>query len=281
MLRDLAPLTRRSTASPWRTLAVRSGLALALLVTAFALLWFDRDGLRDNIDGELTFSDVIYFTMITITTVGYGDIVPVTEKARLIDAFLITPIRLFLWLIFLGTAFELVFKRAWEKWRMKQIQKGLCDHVVVAGFGKNGSTAAERLIRDGLDPRQLVVIDCRADRCDAARALGAAVMEGDASSDAVLGAVNIDRAARLIVSAGRDDTGILIVLSARRMSPNLDIAVVVRNHDNEDIAEAAGASRVINPVAVAGAMLAEGALPLRRAGEGRDLSRGGEALPNA
>jgi voltage-gated potassium channel len=255
----LAPLTRRSTASPWRTLGVRAGLALGLLVTAFALLWFDRDGLRDQIDGHLTFAEVIYFTMITITTVGYGDIVPVTEKARLIDAFFLTPIRLFIWLIFLGTAFELVFKRAWEKWRMKQIQKGLCGHVVIAGFGKNGSTAAERLIGGGIDPRQLVVIDCRSDRCEAARSLGAAVMEGDASSDAVLNAVHIARASRLIVSAGRDDTGILIVLSARRMSPDLDIAVVVRNHDNEDIAESAGASRVINPVAVAGAMLAEGA----------------------
>jgi voltage-gated potassium channel len=260
-IRDLAPLTRRSTASPWRTLAVRAGLALGLLVSAFALLWFDREGLRDQIDGEITFAEVIYFTMITITTVGYGDIVPVTEQARLIDAFLLTPIRLFIWLIFLGTAFELVFKRAWEKWRMKQIQKELCDHVVIAGFGKNGSTAAEQLLAGGLDPRELVVIDCRADRCEAARALGAAVMEGDASSDAVLGAVHIARASRLIVSAGRDDTGILIVLSARKLSPQGDIAVIVRNHDNEDIAESAGANRVINPVAVAGAMLAQGSRP--------------------
>src|SRR5688500_15419999 len=96
-------LSRRAGRSPWRTLAVRAALAGALLLTAFALLWFDRDGLRDQIDGHLTFGEVIYFTMITITTVGYGDIVPVSERARLIDAFLITPIRLFLWLIFLGT----------------------------------------------------------------------------------------------------------------------------------------------------------------------------------
>ena len=255
---DLPPLTRRSLASPWRTLAIRSGMALALLVTAFCLLWFDRDGLKDQIDGHLTVGDVIYFTMITITTVGYGDIVPVSEKARLIDAFLITPIRLFLWLIFLGTAFELVFKQAWDKMRMKQIQKGLCGHIVIAGFGKNGSTAAQRLLDAGKRPSDLVVIDCNAEACAKAEALGAAVIQGDASSDSILEAVHIHDAGRLIVSAGRDDTGILIVLSARKLAPSLPIAVTVRNHDNEDIAEAAGASTVINPVAVTGAMLAAG-----------------------
>src|SRR5688572_20986763 len=88
-------LARKSKVSPWRVLGVRAGIAGALLLAAFALLWFDRGGLRDQIDGELTVADIIYFTMITITTVGYGDIVPVSERARLIDAFLITPIRLF------------------------------------------------------------------------------------------------------------------------------------------------------------------------------------------
>ena len=253
---ELPPLTRRSLASPWRTLAIRSGMALALLVTAFCLLWFDRDGLKDQIDGHLSAADTLYFTMITITTVGYGDIVPVSEKARLIDAFLITPIRLFLWLIFLGTAFDLVFKKAWEKWRMKRIQQGLCGHIVIAGFGKSGSTAAQCLIDEGASPTDLVVVDCHAEACAQAEKLGAAVIQGDASSDRILEAVHIRAASRLIVSAGRDDTGILIVLSARKLAPTLPIAVTVRNHDNEDIAQAAGANTVINPVAVTGRMLA-------------------------
>jgi voltage-gated potassium channel len=254
--RELSSLTRLSRVSPWRTLAVRTGLAIALLVTAFLLLWFDRAGLKDQIDGHLTFADVLYFTMITITTVGYGDIVPVSEKARLIDAFLLTPIRLFIWLIFLGTAFELLFKRVWEKWRMKQIQKGLDGHVVVAGFGRNGSTTAEQLLEGGLDPANLVVVDCSDEACGKARSLGAAVIQGDASSDSILTAVHIGRASRLIVSAGRDDTGILIVLSARRLAPALDIAVAIRSEDNEDIAENAGADRVVNPVTVTANLLA-------------------------
>ncbi len=250
-------LTRRSTVGGWRTLAVRALLALTLLVTAFCLLWFDRDGLRDNIDGQLTFPDVLYFTMITITTVGYGDIVPVTERARLIDAFLLTPIRLFIWLLFLGTAFDLVLKRSWERWRMKRIQEGLCGHVVIAGFGRHGSTAAEELLKAGLDPRQLVVLDCTEERCAQARELGAAVMQGDASRDELLQAVHIARASRLIVSAGRDDTCILIVLTARKLAPDLPISATISERDNEDIAANAGATQVINPVSVTGRLLAE------------------------
>ncbi|WP_344695198.1 potassium channel family protein [Sphingomonas rosea] len=230
-------------------------------MSAFLLLWIDRDGLRDNIDGAVSFADTLYFTMITVTTVGYGDIVPVTEKARLIDAFLLTPIRLFIWLIFLGTAFELLFKRVWERMRMARIQEGLEGHVVVAGFGKNGSTTAAHLLGSGLAAEKLVVIDCDEVACVAARELGAAVIQGDASRDELLEAVRIRAAQRMIISAGRDDTSILIALSARKLAPALHIAITIRNEDNEDIAGAAGASLVVNPVTVTAALLAEGMAP--------------------
>lgn len=266
-------LTRRSS-RPWQKIALRAGLAIGLLAAAFCLLWFDRQGLRDNVDGHLSFADVLYFTMITVTTVGYGDIVPVTERARLIDAFLITPIRLFIWLIFLGTAVDIVLKRSWERWRMKQIQKNLCDHIVIAGFGDTGSKVAQELIARGVPPGRLVVIDCSAESAEAAREMGAAVVQGDASSNDILCAVHIERAAELIVSAGRDDTSILVVLTARALAPKLPIAVSIHAEDNEDIAEHAGANTVINPTTVSARMLAEAgkkttaaAQPRRRAEE--------------
>ena len=250
-------LTRRSLVSPLRTLAVRAGMAIGLLLAAFLILWFDRGGLKDNIDGHLSFADTVYFTMITITTVGYGDIIPVTERARLIDAFLLTPIRLFIWLIFLGTAVDLVFKRSWERWKMKKIQKKLCDHVVIAGFGRTGSKVARQLGEDGVAPERMVVIDCSAEASDAARAMGAVVVQGDASDNDVLAAVHIERASALIVSAGRDDTSILIVLTARALAPRLPISVAINAEDNEDIARNAGASTVINPITVSARMLAD------------------------
>ncbi|MCY7281793.1 MAG: potassium channel family protein [Sphingomonas bacterium] len=249
-------LTRRSSQSGWRTIAVRAGLAAALVVVAFLLLWFDRDGLRDNLDGHLSFTDVIYFTMITITTVGYGDIVPVSDRARLIDAFLITPIRLFIWLIFLGTAFNFLLKRSWEKWRMRMIQKNLNDHIIIAGFGASGRKSLEELLSAGVPVARLVVIDCLADRVEAARELGAATIQGDASRDELLSSAHVERASTLLVSAGRDDTSILIVLTARNLAPKLRIGVAIRIEDNENLAKQAGADVVVNPVSFAGLLLA-------------------------
>ena len=68
--------------------------------------------------------------------------------------------------------------------------------------------------------------------------------------------VKIDTAAALIVSAGRDDTSILIVLTARQLSRTIPISVTIRAHDNEDLAKQAGATTVINPVSFTGLLLA-------------------------
>ena len=252
-------LSRKTGGSGWRTLTFRALLALGLLVTAFLILWFDRGGLRDNIDGHMSVVDVIYFTMITVTTVGYGDIVPVTERARLLDAFFLTPIRLFIWLIFLGTAVDIIFKRSWERWRMRKIQQTLCDHVVIAGFGRIGSTVARQMIDEGAAPARIVAIDCSEEACAVAKEMGLAVIQGDASDNHLLEAVHVERAATLIASAGRDDTSILIVLTARALAPRLPIAVSINAEDNEDIASHAGATTVINPITVSSKMLAAAA----------------------
>ena len=253
---ELPPLQRRVHSEDWHGLAIRVAVALGLIALAFTILWLDRGGLRDNTDGHLSFSDVIYFTMITVTTVGYGDIIPVTERARLLDAFLITPIRVFLWLIFLGTAFEFLLKRSWENWRMRNIQQTLCDHVVLAGFGRSGQKAMDELIAGGTDVEKIVVIDTDEAAIEVACQAGVATIRGDATRDEVLKAVHIERATSLIVSCGRDDTSVLVVLTARHLSEKLRIAVAVRNVDNEDLARQAGADVVINPVSFTGLLLA-------------------------
>lgn len=240
----------------WLTLLLRVVIALLLVAVALAGHWFDRDGLRDNVDGVISFPDVLYFTMITITTVGYGDIVPVTEQARLFDTFVVTPIRLFVWLIFLGTAYEFLFKQVWERWRMSLIQRGLHDHVVVAGHGTSGAEAVCELIRRGTDPAAIVVIDQNGGSLRAAEAKGVNILDGDATRNATLQAVHVERARSIIVSAGRDDTSILIVLTARRLAPEVPISVVIRSEDNEALARQAGAETVINPASFAGLLLA-------------------------
>ena len=252
---ELQPLQRLGLRA-WHGLAVRVSIAIALLVLAFSLLWFDRAGLRDNIDGHLSFADVIYFTMITVTTVGYGDIVPISERARLIDAFLITPIRVFLWLIFLGTAAEFLLKRSWENWRMRRIQHTLNGHVVLAGFGRSGQNAMAELLAAGTDVNKIVVIDADAESIEVAKRAGVATIKGDATRDEVQKAVRIEYAESIMISCGRDDTSILTVLTARQLAPGIRIAVAVRNADNEDLAQQAGANVVVNPVSFTGLLLA-------------------------
>lgn len=92
--------------SPWRALLRRIALALVLVLAVTALLWFTRDGLRDSAhpDQPPGFVAVLYFTIVSITTVGYGDITPATDQARLINAVLLTPVRIFILLLFRGTA---------------------------------------------------------------------------------------------------------------------------------------------------------------------------------
>lgn len=252
----LLTLRRRSGTPAWLSLVFRVVLAFALIAVALAGHWFDRDGLRDNIDGSISFVDVLYFTMITITTVGYGDIVPVTEQARMFDTFVVTPVRLFVWLIFLGSAYEFLFKHVWEKWRMSMIQSKLRGHIVVAGYGTSGAEAVGELIRRGTTPAEIVVIDQRGASLAAAGDIGANIIDGDATRNATLEAVQVARARAILVSAGRDDTSILIVLTARRLAPNVPISVVIRSEDNEALARQAGADTVINPASFAGMLLA-------------------------
>jgi voltage-gated potassium channel len=249
-------LRRKSPLPIWVQIGWRVAMVLGLLVFAVIVHWIERDGLRDNLDGHVSFLDVIYFTMISITTTGYGDVVPVADHTRMFDALVVTPIRIFFVLIFIGTAYTFVFRRTWDKWQMARLQKRLTGHVVVAGYGTSGSDTVDELIARGTPADNIVVVDCEAEPLAAAESLGCAVLQGDATRDKTLQAIHIERARALVVSAGRDDTSILIALTARHLAPNLKISVAVRNADNELLARQAGATTVINPVSFAGLLLA-------------------------
>lgn len=223
---------------------------------AVAFHWFDRDGLRDNLDNHISFADVIYFTMISITTTGYGDIVPISPGARMFDALVVTPIRIFVILLFIGTTYQFILKRTWDRWRMAQIQKTLTGHIVIAGFGKTGSDAVNELIARGSDPACIVVIDGSESALARAEEAGCNVLIGDATRDQTLKDVRIDRAKTVIVATGRDDTSILVTLTARHLAPHVPISIIIKADDNEFPARAAGANTVINPVSFAGLLLA-------------------------
>jgi len=248
---------RRAVNLPWYAdLLLRLGAALLLIGIVVLIHWWDREGLVDSVDGDVSLLDVFYFTMISITTTGFGDIAPVSESARLKEAVIVTPIRFMVFFIFVGTAYNFIIKRSWEKWRMARIQDKLTGHVVVLGFGVSGSQSVEELIERGTDASDIVVVDPSEDRLKTAEKLGVAVLAGDATRDDILRAVRIETASTVLVSAGRDDTSILIVLTVRHLAPKVPISVVVRADDNELLARQAGANNVINPVRFTGLLLA-------------------------
>jgi voltage-gated potassium channel len=255
-VRAPATLKRKSSLPVWISIGWRVLAVLALLGLAVGVHWIERDGLKDTADGNVSFLDILYFTSISVTTTGYGDIVPVSTSARMFDAFVVTPIRVFVVLLFLGTAYNFVLQRTWDKWRMTVIQRTLSGHIIVAGYGTTGSETVDELIARGTDPGRIVVIDQSESNLARAKECGSIVLQADATRDQVLKDARIENAESMIVCAGRDDTSILITLTARHVAPGIPISVIVRNEDNELPARAAGATTVVNPVSFAGLLLA-------------------------
>lgn len=235
----------------WRVAAVIGLLAFLVLFH-----WLERHGLKDTHDGDVSLIDVFYFTMISATTTGYGDIVPVTNNTRLFDALVVTPIRIFFLLIFVGSAYLFVARQSWERFLMKRIQHTLHDHIVVAGYGTKNRRAVDELIQLGATPENIVVIDQSEDRLARAQALGCTVLKADAARDETMRAVHVERAKLVLISAGRDDTSILICLTVRDFAPDVRISIAVNEEDNEAPARRAGANVVVNPLNFAGLLLA-------------------------
>ncbi|HYI42574.1 MAG TPA: potassium channel family protein [Sphingomicrobium sp.] len=249
-------LRRKSSVTGWLALAWRLAAGMALIGILVAFHWLERGGLKDTHDGHVSFLDVIYFTMISATTTGYGDIVPVTDNTRLFDALVVTPVRILFLLIFIGSAYLFVARRSWEKFIMARIQRSLHNHVVVAGYGTKNRRAVQELIDLGTDPKTIVVIDTSEERLEKAKELGCTALKADATRDETLKAVHLERADLVIISAGRDDTSILICLTARHLAPNVRISIAVNEEDNVAPARRAGADVVVNPLDFAGLLLA-------------------------
>jgi len=247
----------KAPVSPEQMLVTRVLLVAMLLVSAIVVLWFSRSGLVDHQDGYVSFSDVVYFAMITITTVGYGDIVPVNTTTRVIDALFITPVRIFIWFIFLGTAYQLVIQKVLEDYRMAQLRDRLRDHVIVCGFGETGRVAAREVVSKGTPAEDIVVID-NSDTCvhDAAQ-FGYIGLHGDPMNESILLDAGVVNARAVIVCMGRDDSSVLAVLTIRNLNQRVRIVSVVAEDENNKLLRRAGANVTVMPSQAGGYLLAE------------------------
>ena len=242
--------------SVWRTLAIRAALVLIMYSVVILVFWIERDGLRDNYDGQLSFLDVVYFSMITVTTVGYGDIIPVSASARVTDAVLVTPIRLLIWFIFLGTTYQLVLQRLLEDLRMRRLQARLTGHVIVCGYSHSGSCVAHELVQRGLDKKQVLIVDSDRALLEEAAERGFIGILGDATREETLQEAMVGTAKAVFVCTERDDTNVLIVLTVRQLAPAIRVVARVEEAENEKLLRQSGADATILPSRVGGILMA-------------------------
>jgi voltage-gated potassium channel len=250
-------LLRLPESSASRALLKRIALAIGLILIVSLALWLDRDGLRDQIhpDRPIRFVDVFYFTVVSLTTVGYGDIVPETGLARFINAVFLTPVRLVVWAIFLGAAYELVVLRARESYKMKQLHAKLNAHTIICGFGTRGQSALSELRAHGHDDAQIVIIEPNEEAAARATRENLAVLVGDASREAVLRAANIEDAAHILVAPVSDDQCVLICLTIRALNAKVRLIAAAREEENIKLLYRAGADVVVAPAVTGGKLM--------------------------
>ncbi|MEU6840985.1 potassium channel family protein [Streptomyces sp. NPDC046716] len=248
-------LPRRVVERPLRQVARRVLMALTVLLATAMIVWADRSGYNDTSDGTVDLLDSFYYATVTLSTTGYGDIVPVSDFARLINIFIITPLRVLFLIILVGTTLEVLTERTREEWRLNRWRSTLRDHVVVVGFGTKGRSAVETVCATGLKPEQVVVVDPSGKAIEAATALGYAGVTGDATRSSVLLRAEVQRARKIIIATQRDDTAVLVTLTARQLNRAAKIVACVREEENAPLLRQSGADAVITSASAAGRLL--------------------------
>ncbi|MFJ8198981.1 potassium channel family protein [Streptomyces sp. NPDC096152] len=248
-------LPRRVVERPVRQVGKRLALALLVLVATVLIVYADREGYRDSSDGSVDFLDAAYYATVTLSTTGYGDITPVSDAARLTNILIITPLRVLFLIILVGTTLEVLTERTREEWRLNRWRSTLRDHTVVVGFGTKGRSALQTVCATGLKKQQVVVVDPSAKVVDAATADGYAGVIGDATRSEVLKRAEVERARQIIVATQRDDTAVLVTLTARQLNRGAKIVAAVREEENAPLLRQSGADAVITSASAAGRLL--------------------------
>jgi voltage-gated potassium channel len=266
--------------SPFWELSRRVLLAFALLGFTVALVYFDRAGYGDNADptGEVDLVDSIYYTTVTLSTTGYGDIAPVTPRARLINAFVITPLRIGFLVLLIGTTLEVLATQGREMFRVARWRKNMNDHVVVIGYGTKGRSAVDTLVNNGVGRERIVVVDPSSTALGEAHEDGLAVITGDATRREVLRRAGVADARQVIITTDRDDSTVLATLNVRQLNPDTYVVAAVREADNVQLVRQSGADSVVTSSDAVGRLLGLSSLSPTLGSVMEDLLTYGEGL---
>lgn len=247
----------RHDESPLRSILGRVAIAAGLIIFVTLVAFVDRSGYEDQVNNDgVSLLDAFYYATVSVTTTGYGDIVPVTDSARAINAFFVTPARVLFLILLVSTTLEVLTDRTRERLRKQRWRARMNEHFVIAGFGTKGKSAVRVLLGRGVPREKIVVIDQTRRAVEEANAAGLVAILGNAASTSVLDEAGIERAQAVVVAPERDDAAVLITLTARQLcSKGTTIVAASREEENALLLRQSGADSVITSSEAAGRLL--------------------------
>jgi voltage-gated potassium channel len=204
--------------------------------------------------------DAFYMTLTTMTTVGYGELHPLSTAGRVFNSFLIFfgVTTLFIAVgAMTQTIIEWEFGDAIGKRRNKRMIDKLKDHFIICGYGRVGRGAAEELTREGAP---FVIVDIDPERCEKAMLAGQLAVAADSTRDDTLRQVGIDRARGLVAALSSDADNLFVLLSAKGLNARIFVAARAAEEGAEEKMRRAGADAVFAPYSITGHRLAQSLL---------------------
>ena len=218
---------------------------LLLAVLAFGIVGF-------RIISDYKWIDALYMTVITITTVGFGEVMPLDDESKVFTIFLIL-----VSLIVVGYAISIITeyilsKNNVEELKQKKMQKlidSFKDHVIICGYGRNGKQAARKL---AAHKRPFVIIEKDKSVIERLKFDEVPYVIGNANEDEVLLQAGVDRASCFISALPNDADNLFVVLSTRQMNKDINIISRASQESSYEKLKFAGANNVILPDKIGG-----------------------------
>lgn len=204
--------------------------------------------------------DAFYMTLTTLTTVGYQELHPLDQRARIFNSFLIffgVTTMFFAIGLVTQTIIELELMDFFGKRRIKRMIDKMQDHYIVCGFGRVGRGAAHELQRA---EAPFVVVDRNPERVERAMRAGMAAVLADSTRDETLREIGIARAKGLVAALSTDADNLFLILSAKALNEKLYVAARVAEEEAEEKLRRAGGDTVYAPYTIAGHRLANALL---------------------
>jgi len=215
--------------------------------------------------GYMTFAgyppfEAFYMSLTTITTIGYGELLPMSKMARTWNIVYII-VGVSTMLVTLGaltqSVVELELSGYFQKRRIHRMIDKFENHYIICGFGRVGRSAAEEL---DISAASFLIVDRSEEEVEKAMRLGYVAVVADCTRDEALRDLGIGRAAGLIAALATDADNLYLVLTAKTLNPNLKIATRVSEDDSTPKLKRAGADVVFAPYSMTGHRLSQSLL---------------------